>query len=153
MRQLITAMAFGLLSFGAYSGSQACSCSTTGPAGYYRGLLQNTDAVFRGTVLRVQDLTAIPGRDLQLAALSLVVFRVNGAWKGIDQQVVYVFTGRRCCICGYPFEEGKEYVVWATRDDVLAPGELSTDICKSTREVHEASEQLKQLGKPKQVLK
>ena len=153
MKRAITAIVCSLIALGVYSSARGCSCAHVGPEDDYRGLLQSTDAVFRGIVLRVQELTAIPGRDLEQSSLSLVVFQVSAAWKGIDQKVAYVFTGRGCCICGYPFEEGKDYVVWATRDDYLAPGELSTSICQSTREVSAAAEQLKQLGKPKKALK
>ena len=153
MHRTITAVAFSLLAISAYSGVDACSCGTTGPEDDYRGLLQSTDAVFRGTVLRVQELAGIPGRNLQRSALRLVVFQVSGAWKGVNHQVAYVFTAQNRTACGYPFEEGKEYVVWAERDLGDAPGELVTDTCRSTREVQDASEQLRQLGKPKLVLK
>ena len=153
MRRTIAAVVFSWLALSAYSSTRACSCLRTEPESDYRRLLQNTDAVFRGTVLRVQELTGIPGRDLQRSALRLVVFQVSGAWKGINQRVAYVFTGRGGGDCGYPFEEGSEYVVWATRDSVDAPGELSTDRCRSTCELHDASRQLEQLGKPKAALK
>ena len=153
MRRTITAVVCSLFALGVHSGARTCSCFHMGPEGDYRGQLGNTDAVFRGTVLRVQELTGIPGRDLQRSPLRLVVFQVSGAWKGMNEQVAYVFTQRDGTACGYPFEEGKEYVVWAVRDDVDVPGELATGTCRSTREVQNASEQLKQLGKPKLVLK
>ncbi len=153
IHRTITAVVYCIFALGIHSSVQACSCFHAGPEGDYRGLLENTGAVFRGTVLRVQDLTGIPGRDLQRSALRLVVLQVTGVWKGIDQQVAYVFTAQERSACGYPFEEGKEYVVWADRDLGDAPGELVTDTCRSTRELQDASEQLKQLGKPKRVRK
>ena len=153
MHRPLAAIAFILFAIGAYSTVQACSCATVGADNDYRGLLLNTDAVFRGTVIRVHDLTPSPAQDIQFVPLRLVIFQVNGAWKGITHGTAFVFTGRGGGDCGFPFQQGTEYVVWATRDSYMAPGELSTDICRSTREVQYASEQLKQLGTPKQVTK
>ncbi len=42
--------------------------------------------------------------------------------------------------CGYPFEPGKEYLVY-----VMADREIQTGICTGTKRIEEAAEDLKHL--------
>ena len=56
------------------------------------------------------------------------VFRVKRAWKGAPSEFVTVNTGSGvCCDCsaGNVFDEGSDYIVYATQSD----GELSVGLC------------------------
>jgi hypothetical protein len=122
----------------------ACSCVTVGTGEFdYRQTAKDSAAVFRGTVVEVLQLQSV--------ALQMVVVDADAAWAGIKSRRVYVFTGYGGGDCGYPFEVGKQYIVWANRNEEWAPGELSTGICSFTTPLEAASEQLRQLGKPRKL--
>ena len=124
--------------------ASACSCLTVGPGeADYRQALGSAEAVFRGTVREVQELTSL--------GLRIVVFDADAAWAGIKAERVFVFTGNGGGDCGFSFEVGKAYVVWAKRDDWRFPDELSTSICSFTAPLESATDQLAQLGKPKRI--
>ena len=130
----------------------ACSCyEPTNPD--YRAALRTTDAVFRGTVVRVQDLLQPPvsPSDGAPLALRIIVFDADASWAGVKSRRVFIFTGVGGGDCGFDFKVGQPYVVWAKRNDSLAPNELSTGICSFTRALDEAGEQLRQLGKPRAI--
>ena len=124
--------------------ASACSCETVGSGEPdYRGQLQFADAVFQGTVREVRELESLP--------LKLVVFDADAAWKGVKASRVLIFTGWGGGDCGFDFEVGKRYFVWAKRNEWQAPGELATGTCSPTAPLESASMQLTQLGKPKQL--
>jgi hypothetical protein len=58
---------------------------------------------------------------------------------------VIVVTGRGGGDCGYRFEVGARYLVFAYGDDA----KLETNICQRTKELAQAAEDLKLLGKGK----
>jgi hypothetical protein len=120
----------------------SCECAVVGSGDTnYRQALQYSDAVFRGTVLEVLPLHAVDNR--------VIVLEADAVWKGITSRRVFLFTGTGGGDCGYSFEVGKKYIVWAKRDDRLAPGELSTGICTYTAPLEKADAQVRDLGKPR----
>jgi hypothetical protein len=60
---------------------------------------------------------------------SLVRFAVTEAYRGIGSAEVEIATTEGCCACGYPFEVGHDYLVYATRFE----GKLTTGICSPTQ--------------------
>ena len=110
------AAAFALFALALPGTSLACSC------------IQNLDVpqavdkstrVFRGTV------TAIERHD---GMLERVVFQVSEHFKGSPATVVQVENHASGPMCGYPFQEGIEYVVYARGND----GGLQTSSCSRT---------------------
>ncbi|MEW5840013.1 MAG: hypothetical protein AB1753_03330 [Thermoproteota archaeon] len=96
----------------------ACSCIEPGPPAQ---ALAESDRVFVGKVLSVE--SANNGRT--------VTFEAERAWKGIDSRAVTLNTASSSASCGYDFEEGKEYLVYAQKGEVslcsrTAPAELAT---------------------------
>ncbi len=129
-----------------------CECVTIGASTPdYRAALRHTEAVFGGTVLQVQDLRlpTIPPREGSFLPYRMVVFDADVAWAGVKSRRVLVFTGTGGGDCGYSFEVGRAYVVWANRDDWRVPQDLSTGICTFTAPLEAAEEQMRQLGTPK----
>ncbi len=122
--------------------ASACSCETVGAdPPDYRHALQTTDAVFRGTVREVLEPRSLVVR--------VVLFDVDAVWAGPKAERVLVVTGAGGGDCGYSFEVGKTYVVWATRYDGWLPAELGTSTCSFTVPLESAKDQLAQLGKPR----
>ena len=97
-------------------------------------------AVFSGTVVAIDRK---PG-DLSVA----VRFEVEKFWKGALKKEVTVFTGIGGGDCGYVFEVGQRYLVYAYTHNETG---LGTNICQRTASLIDAAKDLKALGKGKLV--
>jgi hypothetical protein len=97
-------------------------------------------AVFSGTVVAI---TKKPG-DFYVA----VRFKIEESWKGTLSKEATVFTGQGGGDCGYKFEVGQRYLVYAYR---YKDADLGTNICQRTASLIEAAEDLKVLGNAKFV--
>jgi len=137
----------------------ACSCmrSTPGEA------LDRSTSVFEGRVLEVtpfeerRDVTLEGGclddacreslsettESVQVSGFS-VRFSVTRRWKGVSSEEVVVRTARDSAACGFAFEVGQDYVVYASAEDEA--GTLSTGLCDRTALVADANEDLEVLG-------
>ena len=122
----------------------ACTCALPYPMPslktQVRTALTEARAVFSGKVLEVKD-------DPQ--ALSVVVrLRVERVWKGSPRGEVRLVTGRGGGDCGYRFEVGGSYLVYAYGSGA---GGLGTNICQRTARLSEAAKDLQVLGKGRGV--
>lgn len=135
----------------------ACSClqiENADPVAAVAG----TDAVFRARVLEtVAVLTNDDGAILHSGqretptgyVQQLIALRVEELFKGEVAPLTILITGSGAGDCGYTFEEGKEYLVFASlssekRLTRLARSSpvLTTSICTFTRPAESASELL-----------
>lgn len=123
------ALVVGLLMGTGITDAQACSCA---PPGTPQQELALSAAVFRGTVLQVT------GPADPLSSLN-VTFQVSKVWKGPSEPLTTVSTGTNGTMCGYFFQVGQEYVVYAD------PGP-STTLCTRTRPLSAATPDLTALG-------
>jgi hypothetical protein len=78
----------------------------------------------------------------------IVKFKVQGSWKQINTDEVRVFTGRGNGDCGYRFEVGESYLVYSYKYN---ESDLGTNICQRTMKLANAAEDLKVLGKGRQI--
>ncbi len=116
----------------------ACSCPTVmSPGEEIKWKLKEGSAVFSGEVLSVD----AAGRRKQ------VTFRVIEFWKGNLDSKVTVSTEDHPGACGYEFEIGKTYLVFAE----LWENRHHTGACSGNRELQKAEAELKVLGKGKTV--
>lgn len=76
-----------------------------------------------------------------------VEFEVLGTWKGQTEAVVRVRTGLTDADCGFPFETGAAYLVFALGE----PGDLSVTLCSRTALIGDALHDLVELGPPANV--
>jgi hypothetical protein len=104
----------------------ACSCATPSPSKEF----ELSDAVFAGTVASIQ----------QDNYFNSVHFDAERAWKGISDNTVTVTTASMGDSCGYDFEQGKEYLVYAYGEP------LKTSLCSRTQPVADAYIDLATLG-------
>lgn len=114
-----------------------------------------SDAIFEGTVDRVDFKWApeeTPVGDLlstdmdQMPVLLKVSFNVSRTYKGKIERSATITTGVGHGDCGFDFEVGKRYLVYAYRD---SSGQLSTGICTATALLEESQANLSYLqGKP-----
>ena len=101
----------------------ACSCAAETKKGYAK----RADVVFTGRV------RAIAGGDSDDGTEGddnlRVRFRVRKVYKGKATRITTVRTNESSAACGYGFEEGKRYTVFAQR----AEKKLSTNLCSGTK--------------------
>lgn len=105
----------------------ACSCIRQGSVCESYG---NSNAVFIGEVLEMKDATKdSPSEEIQWTPLKFT-FKVTEAFTGVESgKTVEVSTGRGGGDCGYRFEVGETYVVYAYDNK----GSFGTGICSRTR--------------------
>lgn len=119
----------------------ACSClAPSSPAEE----LDKAAAVFSGKVIEVKKHKQTDDFFTTVEAL----IEVDKQWKGIDKSRVSVFTASNSAACGYNFQKGQSYLIYAGGD----PKErLTTSICSRTRNLKDAGEDLKELGEGEEV--
>lgn len=127
----------------------ACSCAIVGSKQErVKSALADSDAVFSGevvdfsksappTTMMEETMWTIMGGSTGTATATL---RVSKVWKGPKHETVQVTTGADSGMgCGYPFEEGQEYLVYAGKG-------MSVNLCSETKPLSEAGADLALLG-------
>lgn len=115
----------------------ACSCAPPGTPLEERDM---SDFVFAGEVLRIDTVIVetYPWRSVR--------FRVQRLWKGPDSTQVDVLTGMNDADCGFPFEVGEKYLVYAWTYAYEDGEAFNTNICSRTNVLSRAAENLTALG-------
>ena len=141
----------GLLHLGSIGGIELtpeirCSCMTVEDLSV---AVSAADAVFVGTAVRSAVTSGTPLSDDEDGAeivlpTRIVGFQVWSAWKGTMDSQTEVRTGMTGADCGFPFEEGATYLVFARADGEV----LTTSICSRTAVVSDALRDLVDLGSP-----
>ncbi len=125
----------------------ACSCAALPGTPQERAeeALSDSAAVFSGEVVDVENpppFTTMTEGTMLLSqgGMATITLRVSEVWKGSTPQAVQVTTPADWGGgCGYPFEEGQEYLVYARKGP-------SVDLCGETKPLSEASADLDALG-------
>ena len=123
-----------LVSIATLQNAQACKC-TPPPAPL--DAKKKADAVFMGKVTKVE-------LDEKKRA-KIVTVEVKSWWKGIASKVITVKTAIRSAACGYDFQEGEVYMIYAKGKGKS----FSTNLCTRTRPKDKAVEDIKALGEGK----
>ena len=143
----------------------ACQCGHPGQAEEYA----RSAAVFRGTVIGISQIPhLLLGARFHLADLFCttnpaeavpigyllhgirVELEVEGIWKGEHKKRATVRTGAGGGDCGYPFELGKQYLVYASSYQDQ-PGRFYSSTCSRTGTIESSRSDLESLGPPKYV--
>jgi len=101
--------------------------------------LSSSRAVFAAVVTDIQPNTATRFGGLE------VTLRVEQVWKGAPEETTKVHTAGTGAACGYPFVEGKTYLVYVVHDDA---DPMRVSLCSRTTPLDKAKEDLDFLGKP-----
>ena len=131
--------------------ASACSCAALPgtPRERAREALSGSTVVFSGEVVELEkpppDTAMVEGTMLTVMGgggrKATVTLRASEVWKGPRQQTVTITTDADSSMgCGYPFEEGREYLVYATGEDP------SVGLCSETKPLSEADADLGALG-------
>jgi hypothetical protein len=118
----------------------ACTCDLPWPKQNLKQQIskarRDSRAVFSGTVLKIDEA----------GYMLKVTLKVERSWKGLLPTEVVLTTGRGRGDCGYEFELGQTYLVYAYGDNMNA---LATNICQRTVALVSGGDDLKILGKLK----
>lgn len=122
----------------------ACTCMPSPPPII---ALTEADAVFEGVVIDIaveakasENPNSISSNDLMR-----IRFRVLQAWKGLEVNETVVFTARDSASCGYVFQIGSRYIVYARSGE----RGLITGCCSRTSLVSKAHTDFRDLGTAK----
>ena len=134
MRHLLTLTVLATVSLlAAPRVAEACSCMRQSP----REAAETADAIFEG---RVESVEAAPGD--QTAPVHVRI-HVTQQWKGVESEEVELTTAANSAMCGYSFEDGQVYLVYATRE---GSGGLTVSLCSRTALADGADEDRGELG-------
>jgi len=106
--------------------------------------LRRAHAVFVGSVASVTDRAIpLPSRPSMVMRDRKVVMVLERGWKGALRDSVVVFTGNGAGDCGYLFQVGERYLVFAVASD---SGAFATGTCTLTQALAGAGKYLRALG-------
>jgi hypothetical protein len=117
----------------------ACTCAPPGPPAE---ALAMATAVFAGTVTAVDDPAT--GPEISSADLMTITFDVSQVWKGDSAETVAIKSPRDSASCGYPFEIGREYLVYVNPWDGQQD---AASLCSRTALLADAGDDLTALGR------
>ena len=119
----LLAFAVSLLASGSVRIAYACSCASLSPSQQ----AQMADVVFLGTVTSIN----VPsGPQINSDSPEQVTFDVSSVQKGSLGQTTVVSTSMSQGTCGYPFQVGSQYIVYAQSGG----GQLATGLCAGTNQ-------------------
>ena len=128
------------------SGASMCSCPLPkSPRAQVEAFAPRADAIFAGRVAQIRWKVAEidSGHADSKMMFLLAVFVPTKSWKGDVADTVVVWTPDNVGACGFTFEEGEQYLVFATTRDATS---LSSGLCTGTRTLAEAGPYLRVLG-------
>jgi hypothetical protein len=126
----------------------ACSCLQPGTP---IAELNRSDAVFAGTVVAIDGPSGLPTLTTSFPFIAFqnssadpvsVTFDVSDVWKGPAYRQISLVTPRDSASCGYSFQIGETYLVYATNQGA----ELTTNLCSRTNSISQAQSDLAALG-------
>jgi hypothetical protein len=124
--------------------ASACKCIPTTPEQSF----ETAKKVFSGKVVDVVEQSpteqgANRGKgDPNFLNGAKVTFEVSEVWKGNHKRQLVVMTSDSSASCGYSFEKGKEYLVYASGEEA----KLQTGLCSGTKSLSDAQADLAALG-------
>jgi hypothetical protein len=118
--------------------ASACSCASFGSQQEQaKQALSDSEAVFYGEVVGVEKNRAATARNPGTVTVTL---QVSEVLKGPERGTLEVSTPSTGTACRYPFEEGREYLVYA-----YGKQDLKVDLCSETKPLSKASINLQAL--------
>lgn len=141
-RSLVAILTVLVLVAASWQPTFACSCIMPPPP---LDALASSDAVFSGRVTGQFDANL--GPMVSSADPVRYTFEVKQVWKGAANPSIVVSSARDGASCGYTFEQGREYLVYAN----TLEGGLETSLCSRTAQLAQAQDDLAALGEGQTV--
>jgi len=119
IRLLLSIILFTVIVFPLFKPRQAFACTCVpSPDNLFPISYFNYDVIFTGKVINGDP----------------VHFNIYRAFKGVSGNEITIYTSPSATSCGYPFEVGKEYVVYGSKTDYG----IRTGLCTGTTELSNA---------------
>lgn len=136
----------GSLLFALSSFANACSCIDQKLP--MSEILAKNDAVFTGKAIKKSSEKLIGSQ------FDVVEFRIAENYKSASAKSVLVKTANQSAACGFPFEEGETYLVFAytfpdEKKSSDAKVQYGTGLCSKTKAIKYAETDLQELNKLK----
>lgn len=139
MRKILAVIFISILLTGYIpSVTSACSCAELPSIGEE---LERSQAVFSGKVVDVRENQSLKGNRTKS-----VLFDVTNTWKGVKQSQIIITTGLGGGDCGFDFEVGQDYLVYAHESTMYGAESLVTIICDRTNKLSALQGDLEILG-------
>ena len=137
-RLLISSLLFSSVFFFSHP-AWSCSCEPPPPPA---ASLEQVDVVFVGTVVSKELRETEPAWFVYF-----VSFEVSSSWKGVVEEEITVTTNSDSLgsFCGFPFEEGREYLVYGY--GVKEEDRIFTGLCTRTKRLEEAQDEIAELNR------
>ena len=121
--------------------ASACTCGVPmgSPVEVAESALKDSSAVFSGEVIKKEKVgreVTYPDNEKQIVPVPKITLRTSEVWKGPEQETIAVFTSGSSSMCGYPFEKGKDYLVYADQGS-YGKQSLSVSLCSQTQQISE----------------
>jgi hypothetical protein len=141
MRLLVPKVSFFILALLVFpEAASACLCSAESPKKGFERAKKSSSVIVAGEVIEV-----VNGFSRGEFRGWRVTLKVTKYWKGEPGRELIVYTGPDDCAAH--FEVGKQYLVFAFRDDV--DQRLKTNVCMKTGLLSLSGDNLRRLGKGK----
>ena len=132
-----------------YSTPFSCGCIRRAPPPSARQQaksgLKGAAAVLLGQVTSITDISPTQDSGGSIWASRKVVVRVDSLWKGAATDSLVIWTGFGGGDCGFPFQVGRSYLIFAVSDD---SNRLKTWECSLTQDRAGADDVIGALGPP-----
>ncbi len=116
----------------------ACDCDErpTFEAGF-----KNSDVIFSAEVISIRPHNVVKTSNVETYSELIVEFKITAMYKGKAAKRIEVITAVAVVTCGYPFEEGKRYLVYGNSEN----GGINVSYCSRTSEIGSAKDDIKKL--------
>jgi hypothetical protein len=129
--RVVSALALGSLTL-LFAPRDAAACSCVRPT--FEDARSSSAAIFEG---RVDEISPVEGTDEVR-----VRFHVTQAWRGVEHEGVEIQTASNGAACGFPFEAGQHYLVYAGQREQT----LMVSLCSRTARMDDANDDRQLLG-------
>jgi hypothetical protein len=121
---------------GFHAKAYACSCQIAPREKDFEA----SAAVFEGQVTAITSNKEASGRPGEIARVRLNVIQ---SWKGLQTEQVTVLTPASASECGYSFQMGKSYLIYAA---ATKGEEFAVSSCSRTRDIADAQDDIRAMG-------
>ena len=123
---------------------QACTCMSGGGPACEEAWRNGVTAIFLGRVAKlalVSGELGAPANAMSMTrggSVNRVTIEVKESYRGVSERSVQLFTASNEAACGYSFQEGEEYLVFADTQG----GHLVVSLCSATKPAKYAEEDI-----------
>ena len=127
--------------------TEACTCAFGGGPACEEAWRQSVDAILLGRVEKIeaiQGTLGAPGGAMSMTVMggaNRVTIAVEEGFRATPEKTVQVYTAASEAACGFSFQKGERYLVFARR----ATGKLVVSLCSATRPAKYAAEDIEYL--------